>query len=165
MQWGDIDEQLVGYRVGNDPHAGPVAAFKKRSQGLRKIFCAQPSAGVDQRAVDPDGVITPLEAFTLQVFELIADTHVRRPERERPEPRFTTATPEQVAERLRKLVEEEQARADAERRTAIELLQDWGKRWNKNHAHPEAPSKTGDQAYYLRNWVYWYARRKHTIPD
>ena len=72
MQGGDIDEQLVGYRVGNDPHAGSVAAFKKRSQGLRKIFCAQPSAGVDQRAVDPDGVITPLEAFTLQVFELIA---------------------------------------------------------------------------------------------
>ncbi len=71
MRGGDIDEQLVGYHVGNDSHAGSVAAFKKRSQGLREIFCAQPSAGVDQRAVDPDGIITPFEAFTLEVFELI----------------------------------------------------------------------------------------------
>ena len=70
MQWGDIDEQLVGYSMGSDSHTGSVAAFKKRSQRLGEIFCAQPTAWVDQRTVDSDGVITPLEALTLQLFEL-----------------------------------------------------------------------------------------------
>ena len=70
MQWGDIDEQLVGYSMGNDSHTGSVAAFKKRSQRLGEIFCAQPAAWVDQCTVDPDGIITPLEALTLQLFKL-----------------------------------------------------------------------------------------------
>ncbi len=69
MQWGDIDQQLVGYSMWNDSHAGSVAAFKKRSQRLGEIFSPQPAAGVDQRTVDPDGVITPVEALPFQLFE------------------------------------------------------------------------------------------------
>ncbi len=63
--------------------------------------------------------------WLMQVFELLAEAHVRRPERERPKPRFTTATPEQVAARLRKLVEEEQA-SEAEALMLGALKRGWG---------------------------------------
>ena len=65
------------------------------------------------------------ELVLMQVFEFLADAHVRRPARERPKARWTTSTPEQVGALLRKRVEAEKTE-DAEALVLGALKRGWG---------------------------------------
>ena len=67
------------------------------------------------------------ELVLMQVYELIADSHVRRPARPQPKARFTTATPQQLGQQMRKRVENEQAQ-DAEAMLLGGLKRGWGPR-------------------------------------
>ena len=71
MEGRNVDEQLVGDGVRDYAHPASVAGLEQGSKSHRKIFRSQPSAGIDEGAVDPDGVVAVIEAgpfFFLQLF-------------------------------------------------------------------------------------------------
>lgn len=60
------------------------------------------------------------------------------------------------------------AKADATvaRDRAIKQLHAFGRRWNEDQGHPEAPNAKGvDQTEYLKAWAKWYARRRHLLGN
>ena len=114
--------RLLKAGVSTDQLLGYAAVYDARRAEWGTTHALALAADLRRYQHHPEPVLS-----LMQVFELIAETHVRRPERERPEPRFTTATPEQVAERLRKLVEEEQA-GEAEALMLGALNRGWGPR-------------------------------------
>lgn len=71
MEGRNVDEQLVGDGVRDYAHPASVAGLEQGSKSYRKIFRSQPSAGIDEGAVDPDGMVTVLKSrllFFLEVF-------------------------------------------------------------------------------------------------
>ena len=114
--------RLLAAGISQDRLLGWVAAYDAR-------FAEWGSTHVLPLAADL-GAYAPHEQpelVLMQAFELASETHVRRPERAPPKARFTTATPAQVADQLRRKVEAEQA-VEAEALLRGALNRGWGPR-------------------------------------